>query len=162
MPEELVGRHKRLSFMGTGENVFTRMTKFTSLSENKSPIEYSRQYVDMESETTDVVGYATSVGYSYDAHSDNPVHKALSNIADNELLGTDARVDIVTVDLFESAGSAFKARKRTFAVIPDAIGDGTDALIYSGNFRAVSQIVHGTATSSDGWKTVTFIADSKE
>ena len=48
------------------------------------------------------------------------------------------------------------ARKRTYSIIPDTTGDGTDALIYSGNFRAAGDIVMGTATSKDGWQTATF------
>ena len=51
------------------------------------------------------------------------------------------------------------ARKRTYAVVPDTTGDGTDALIYSGNFRAVGEPVSGTATSADNWKTITFTED---
>ena len=40
----------------------------------------------------------------------------------------------------------------------DSEGDGTDALIYSGTFKAVSEIEKGYATTSDKWKTVTFTA----
>ena len=46
----IVQRHKKVAFMGVkGENdtiVYTRMQKFTSLTQNKNSIEYSRQYVD--------------------------------------------------------------------------------------------------------------------
>lgn len=161
MPEVLVGRHKRLSFMKV-DDTFKRMTKFTSLSESKSPIEYSRQYVDESSESTDVVGYSSAVGYSFDRHSDNDVHKILASIADDEKFGTEAQVEIVTVDIFEQVSgneNSCKARMRKYSVIPDSIADGTDALIYSGNFRAVSEISIGTATTSDKWQTVTFVAD---
>ena len=68
-------------------------------------------------------------------------------------------MDIVTVDLFtEDDEGRSKAIKRTYAVIPDSDGDGTDALIYSGNFKAVSGIEEGYATSDDGWKTITYTA----
>lgn len=159
MPEVLIGRHKRLSFMKTSEGTYQRMTKFTSLSESKSPIEYSRQYVDMASESTDVVGYSSSVGFSFDRHSENEVHKQIANIFDNELLGDEARVEILTVDLYDEADNKYAARKRVYSVIPDAIGDGTDALIYSGTFRAVSEITTGKATTSDAWKTASFEED---
>mgnify|MGYP002233895166 CR=1 FL=1 len=36
-------------------------------------------------------------------------------------------------------------------------GDGTDALIYSGNFKAVSEIVKGYCTTTDKWQTCTFV-----
>lgn len=48
------------------------------------------------------------------------------------------------------------ARKRLWSVIPDTEGDGTDALIYKGSFKAAGEIVKGTATTTDGWKTCTF------
>ena len=41
-------------------------------------------------------------------------------------------------------------------VIPDTEGDGTDALIYKGSFKAAGEITKGTATTTDGWKTCTF------
>ena len=39
---------------------------FTSLVENKNAKEYSRQYVNMATEATDVVGYAPSIAYTAD------------------------------------------------------------------------------------------------
>lgn len=47
---------------------------------------------------------------------------------------------------YESNESAtvFAATKRTFAIIPGTKGDGTDALIYSGTMKAVSDIIKGT------------------
>lgn len=50
--KKLVGRHKRVAFMdvaGDGKT-YTRMTGFTSMSESKNASEYSRHYVDEESE----------------------------------------------------------------------------------------------------------------
>lgn len=83
------------------------------------------------------------------------------NIIHDELLGTDTYVDIVTVDKFavDSKGNA-PARKRTYSVVADSEGDGTDALIYSGNFKAVSEITEGYATTADEWQTITFTAGS--
>ena len=64
------------------------------------------------------------------------------------------------VDLFEQKTSetTCTARKRTWSVIPDTEGDGTDALIYKGSFKAAGEITKGTATTTDGWKTCTFTA----
>ena len=155
MPD-LIGRHKRLSFLKV-EQTYTRMTKFTSLNESKSPKEYTRQYVDRSGEDTDVVGYSASVAFAYDRHTDTPVHDKLADIIDNEKMGTDAHVDIVTVDLFKKTETnVCEARMRTYSVIPSNVGDGTDALIYSGNLKAVSEMVTGTATSEDDWQTCTF------
>ena len=150
--QKIVKRSERLSFMDTtGDGAsFARMTKFTSLKGSKNPKEYSRQYVDMDVES-----------YSFDRHTDTTVHEKIAEITDDELLGTDTYVDIVTVDKFavDSKGNA-PARKRTYSVVADSEGDGTDALIYSGNFKAVSEITEGYATTADEWQTITFTAGS--
>ncbi len=158
---KLVGRHKRLSFMKTDGNTYTRMSEFTSLSEAKESKEYSRQYVDEPTERSDVVGYATGVSYEFDRHTDTPVHARLAEISDNEIVGTEAQVEIVTVDLFETnQDGSCKARKRVYSVIPDSSGDGTDALIYSGTLKAAGEIIKGSATSADKWKTCEFTEES--
>lgn len=158
----LVGRHKRVAFMdadGSGKT-FTRMTGFTSLSDGKNSTEYSRQYVDEASERSDVVGYAPAIDYEFDRYTNDPVHEKIAAITDDEILGTEAQVDIAVVDLFEQKTSetTCTARKRTWSVIPDTEGDGTDALIYKGSFKAAGEITKGTATTTDGWKTCTFTA----
>ena len=154
----MIKRSKRVAFMDVGSSgteKYVRMKGFSSLSEAKSAKEYSRQYTDEDTERTDVVGYATQIGYSFDRHSPFSVHEKIAEISDGEKTGTEAHVEIVTVDLF-SDGEKKVARKRTYAVIPDTIGDGTDALVYSGNFRAIGEAVTGTATSADKWQTATF------
>lgn len=161
--QKLVGRHQRVAFMGTGGSTFSRMTGFTSLSDGKNAIEYTRQYVDEAAERSDVVGYATSYDYEFDRYTGNPVHEKLAQITDDEIMGTDAQVDIVVVDLFEKSASdsSCTARKRTYSVIPDTEGDGADALIYKGSLKAASDIVKGTCTSSDNWQTCTFTEASE-
>lgn len=158
---KLVSRSRRVAFMDVGDSdtpKFVRMQGFTSMSENKSPTEYSRKYVDEDTERSDVTGYATQIGYSFDRYSPFIVHEKIAEITDKEFTGSETHVDILTVDLFADAETSGEkiARKRTYAVIPDTTGDGTDALIYSGNFRAVGDPVEGTATSSDNWRTATF------
>lgn len=154
--EVLVKRSQRVSYMDTaasaGPASFERMTGFTAITNTKNPKEYSRQYVDRDTETSDVVGYAPAKEYSFDRYSNNPVHEKIAKIHDGELLGNDTHVDIVTVDLFKksSTGEKYHAEKRTFAVIPDTDGDGTDALTYSGSFKAVSDIEVGYATFAEG------------
>lgn len=69
------------------------------MSDGKNSTEYSRQYVDEESERSDVVGYAPSMDYEFDLHTNDAVLKRLATITDDELLGSDAQVNIVMVDL---------------------------------------------------------------
>lgn len=157
---KMVQRHQRLAFMNTGtadSPVFTRMTKFTSMTNNKNPKEYARQYVDSSSEDTDVVGYSPSIDYSFDRHTNTPVHDKIAKIHDGELTGSDTLVEILVVDLFTaSTDGTCEARKRTYSVIPSADGDGTDALVYSGAFKSKSEVVEGTAKLDDAEQTATF------
>lgn len=160
---KIVRRSGRVAYMNTagaeGPEKYERMTDFTTMTNSKNPKEYSRQYVDEDAERSDVVGYAPSIEFSYDRHTNTPVHDKLSEIHDKELLGNDAHVEIVVTDIHaaDTKGNC-PAVKRTYAVIPDTDGDGTDALIYSGTFKSVSEIEEGYATSEDGWKTITYKA----
>lgn len=162
--KKLVGRHKRVAFMdvaGDG-NTYTRMTGFTSMSESKNASEYSRHYVDEESERTDVVGYAPSNDYEFDRYTNDPVQQKIAEITDDELLGSDAQISIVVVDLFDiktDTPNTCVARKRDWSVVPDNSGDGTDALIYKGSLKANGEKIKGTATTTDNWQTCTFVAD---
>lgn len=161
--QKLVNRSQRVAFMNTDASgdsqKFERMTGFTSMTNSKNPKEYARQYVDEDSERADVVGYAPSIDYSFDRHSNNPVHERIATIHDGEKLGNDTHVDIVVVDLFKKSptNEKYYAIKRTYAVIPDSDGDGTDALIYSGSFKSVSGIEEGYVTFvGEGRKEATY------
>lgn len=161
---KIVGRHQRVAFMNVsiGEEAanYQRMTGFTQMTNSKNPKEYSRQYVDRESEDTDVVGYSPAISYSFDRHTNTPVHERIAKVHDGELTGSDALVDVVIVDFFTSSGAegTYVARKRTYAIIPDADGDGTDALIYTGSLKSKSDVEEGTATVSEDGKTATYSA----
>ena len=127
MPEvsKMVNRADRLSFMDVGNPVqsYVRMTKFTALTGGKNPKEYSRQYVDMLTESSDVVGYAPSVDYSFDLHTNTPVHQKIAQVTDDELVGADTYTDIVTVDVFTAdEKKRAVARKRTYSIVPDSEG----------------------------------------
>ena len=157
---KMVQRHQRVAFMNTGTTdapVFTRMTKFTNMTNNKNPKEYNRQYVDRAAEEADVVGYSPSIEYSFDRHTNTPVHDKIAKIHDGELVGTDTLVDVLIVDLFtaDEEGKC-EAKMRSYSVIPSADGDGTEALVYSGALKAKTDFVEGTATLSEDEQTATF------
>lgn len=158
--KKIVGRSKKLAFYGVpgddGQTVYKRMTGFTSLSQSKNPKEYSRQYIDEDIEQTDVVGYSPSISYAFDQYIGNAVHEDIIKITDNELLMEKAVREIIVVDMTSETKIA---KKRSYSVIPDTEGDTTDAYTYTGNFKAKSEIVIGTATSEDGWQTITFAED---
>lgn len=172
MNEKLVLRSKRKLFMGvkgSGSTVtYTRMRGFTSLSESKNPIEYSRKYVDESFETTDVTGMSSSYDFTFDRLTPNTVLDDIANIIDNELLGTEAVREFISVDFYKPGpGEGYEAVKREFSIIGDTVGDGTDALTYSGTLRVQTSIVKGIAKiatpeggDSETVETITFEPDA--
>lgn len=148
----LIARKQFASYMDTGDSATVAWTLmgegFTSLKEAKNPKEYSRKYVHEDTERTDVIGYATQIDYSVDAYSDNDVIAKIIAVTDQEKTGADAQVDIMNVNLWDDSGvspaHAHVAYKRKYAIVPDAKGDGTDALVYSGKFKAVGDVIRGT------------------
>jgi hypothetical protein len=164
MSRKLIKRSDKVAFLGcidNGTETFNRMRGFTSLSGSKNPMEYSRQYVDEEFETTDVVGFSPSMDFGFDQYKDDPAHEEMVEILDGEYTGTNARRNIVTVDFSqpgETAGT-YKAVKREYAVIGDAEGDSMEAYTYSGTFRSTGKRITGTATVSADGTTTTFTED---
>lgn len=140
--------------LGTGSD-FSRMRGFTEFSVSKNPVEYSRRYIDEQTERNDVVAYSPSISYSFDKFSDDNVHKELIDIADMEKVGVDAVRYVVIVDM-----SGIKAEKsaimRAWTVVPDGEGNDNDAYTYSGTLKANGEVIMGTATSDDDWQTCTF------
>lgn len=163
MARQLVKRSDKVSFLGCVEGnteTFNRMRGFTTLSGSKNPIEYSRQYVDEEFETTDVVGFSPSVDFGFDQYTDDPVHEEMVEILDGEYTGTEARRNIVTVDFSQPVtGGGYKAVKREYAIIGDADGDSMDAYTYSGTFRSTGKRTTGTATLNSDSSVATFTED---
>ncbi len=158
---KIVKRSDKLAFFGVidaeGKVTYHRMKGFNEIATKKSPIEYSRQYVDQEFEQSDVVGYSPSISYSFDQFSDNAVHNDLVDIADKELVGMEAVRSIIMVDLsrVDHSGSC-PAVKREFSVICDSEGNSMEAYTYSGTLKVKGEKVFGSAVSSDDWETCSF------
>lgn len=159
---KLVRRSQRVAFYGIPSELevqtYNRMEHFTSLTESKNPATYERQYVDKDSQDSDVTGYGTVLEYGFDHHQNDAVLKDLAMVQDDELKGETR--DIVVVDMFDKGDSTkeneYVARKRTYSILPDSSGDGTDALQYSGSFAVKTDIVKGYAVVSSDGKTCTF------
>lgn len=130
---------------------------FTNFAESKNPKEYTRHYIHEESERTDVINYSPSRAYSCDIVSGDPVVDEIVHITDKELKGKDTHREVVTYNEFGGTPTARPATMRKYAIIPDGGADGTEALIYTGNFKAVSDKIEGTWNES----TKEFTADSK-
>ncbi len=154
-------RSDKLAFLGVKDGdlvTYHRLINFTEFSVSKNPVNYSRQYVDEDFERNDIVSYAPSISYSFDYDSDNAAHAAIVAITDNELVGDNALVNIILVDLSSEEEGECTAALRQWSVIPDKEGSDSDAYDYIGTFRANGKKTAGTATSSDNWQTCTFTA----
>ena len=98
---KLVKRTGRVSFYGVPASdgaeptEFTRMEKFTTLSESKNPTTYERQYVDKDSSDSDVTGYGTSWSYNFDMHENNPILMDIASVHDDELTGETRNIVVV-------------------------------------------------------------------
>lgn len=162
--ERLVKRSEKVAFMNTGTPeapIFTRMTKFTEISNSKNATEYNRQYVDEEGENTDVTGYSEEKSYAFDQYTNNKVHEILSRIADDELTADDAKVEILIVDKTDVVSDGvYGARLRTYAVVPDGDGDSTDAYTYGGSFKKKSPFEKVNATISKDGLTAEIVVDT--
>src|SRR5690606_39712753 len=114
-------RSKKVAFMEVDKETFHKMRRFTDLTTNRNPKEYTRQYVDENYETTDVVAISTSMEFTFDQMQGDAVHEKLVDIIDGERIGDDAVVSIVVVDLTRqgSTTGSFKAIKRDFVVVPE-------------------------------------------
>lgn len=152
----LMKRSDLVAFYQIPSSTISRMTNFMSLSKSHNPKEYSRQYVDEQFEQSDVVGYSPSTDYEFDRYTESAVHTDIAEIGDKGKTGSDAVRDIIVVDFSKASGAGYVATKRSWSVIPDSEGGSTDAMTYSGSFKSKSAPTVGVATSSDGWKTITF------
>lgn len=153
-----VKRSDKVAFMEGSNSKYNRMKGFTSLSTNKNPKEYTRQYVDEGHETTDVVAISTSMDFAFDQRKEDVVHQKIAGIIDGEKIGDEAIVNVVIVDFTKPglADGVFKATKRTLVVVPGSEGDSMDAYTYSGTFKAKGAMVEGEVETTDNWETCTF------
>jgi hypothetical protein len=150
----IVKRAERQHFMNTGSReapVWSQIGEgFTQFTESKNAVSYQRRYIHESTKRTDVTGYAPVIDYELEVYSGNAVIDKIRTITDLELTGDEAKVEILSVDLFaegETPG-VYPAVKRQYSVIPDECGDGTDALCYTGTMKAVGDIEKGTFVHS--------------
>lgn len=152
--EKLIMRADRKMFMGVksgsgSTETIHRMRGFSSLSESKNPIEYSTKYVDTRFETTYVTGASASYDFTFDLISPNAVLTDLAEIIDDEKIGDDAVRTFYCVDFHKPvSGGGYECVKRDFTVVGGTVGDGTDALSYSGTLKVKSTATKGVATIS--------------
>ncbi len=157
---DLVMRTGKLAFyLVPGNSAYTRMEGFTSLSTSKNASEYERQYVDEDFKRTDITGYATSTAYSLDRYVGHPVTDDIIDIHENEKIGQDAVRSIIQVDMTTAVNTSGKSwtaagKMRDYAVIPDADGDTTDCMTYSGTFKTRGEMENVEVYTTDDFQTI--------
>lgn len=159
--EVLYNRADIVNFMGLTEDAktFNRMTGFTDNGKSLNTETYERRYVDEKTSRKDVTSYSTEIAYTFDRYTNNAVHDKVAQVHDLEQVGV--VVPIVAVNFNEkgTGANSYKAKKRNYSILPDSDGAGTDAYQYSGSFGANGDLIEGTATSTDNWKTCSFTPD---
>ena len=148
MLDNLMMRYEGKNFYELPEGAIKRMEGFKTLSDNASPEEYVRKYVDRKSQTVDVVGYNTTMDFELDRYVGNEVHDDIVNLFEKKVVGTAARRSIYYVDFTQPEGEGFRAVKVTCSVIMSGKGAGTEAMTYTGALKGAEEPVFGVATIS--------------
>ncbi len=138
---KLKKRSEKLAFLEVklGDKVtgYCRLEGFTTQTFNANATEYSRNYVDEDTSRTDVTGYSESVNYNFDQYIGHQDLSEIVKITENELTGTDAVRNILTVDMTSNtSGGQYDATLRAYAIVPSSNGDTTDCMTYSGDFKS--------------------------
>lgn len=101
----IIKRADRQHYMNTGtpsQPVWTLIGEgFTSFTESKNAVSYQRRYIHEITKRTDVTGYAPVIDYEFEVYSGNSAIEKIRTITDHELVGEDARLEILCVDLFD-------------------------------------------------------------
>lgn len=145
----MVVRCAMRSYMDCGGTYYEIGEGFTEFTENKNPKEYARQYINEAAERTDLVGFAPSVTYAFDVFDADPVQKRLLEISNEELIGADAQVTVVTAFLHKAVSGGVEAIRRRYTVCPAKLGSGTEALVASGTLKACGEPESGVFDSEN-------------
>lgn len=155
-------RSEKLAFMEVkigSTSSYCRLEGFTTQAFNANASEYNRQYVDEDTERTDVKGYSESINYNFDQYIGHPALSEIVKITENELTGYDAVRNILVVDMTSNntADGQYDATVRAYTVVPSSNGDSTDCMTYSGDFKSRGKKIKLTkiSVSADG-QTATF------
>lgn len=133
-------RSEKLVFMEVksgSASGYARLEGFTTQTFNANATEYSRHYMDEDTDRTDVTGYSESINYNFDQYIGQPALSEIVKITENELIGTDAVRNILVVDMTSNtSGGQYDATLRAYAIVPSSNGDTTDCMTYSGDFKS--------------------------
>jgi hypothetical protein len=143
--DQLMLRYEGKNFYEIPDGEITRMEGFKTLSENATPEEYSRKYVDRKSQTNDVVGYTTVLDFELDRFVGNAVHDDIVDLHEKKVVGVAARRNIYYVDFTQPSGDGYKAFMVPCSVVMSNKGNTAEAMTYSGSFKEAGETVFGIA-----------------
>lgn len=129
------------SLMGTG---------FLTLDENPAAKMDTTAYINNKSASGTVTGYETTFPFDTQFITDEAAVAKLYEIARGQKTGTEAELDYIRVDLYETAVSgAYPARKFRVAVeVTGITGAGTEIVKVAGNLHQVGDFTEGTFNTS--------------
>ena len=146
-----VMRYMIADYLNTGtssEEAYSLMgTGFLTLDENPTAKMDSTAYINNKSASGTVTGYQTTFPFDTQFVSDEAAVKKLYDIARNQKTGTDAEVDYIRVDLYDTAApeGSYPARKfRVSVEVTGITGAGTEIMKVAGNLHQVGDFVEGS------------------
>lgn len=152
-------RYKSLSFMDLSSVSGTRQWAligegFTDFALSMNPITDERHYIHEKNARTNTTGYSKSIAYTMAAESDDPVYKRVALAHNEEQVGSESKVDVLTVKYFDDGyinGQCF-AVIQTYTISPEseASGNGGEAYERQGAFNAVGDPIIGSWSGAYG------------
>lgn len=148
----LVFRREQRSYLNTGTAelpVWSLMGEgFTDLSTDFGANEDERHYVHEKTARTITTGFTKTISFAMDMYSTDPACLRVAKAFDEEQVGNDAEVEILTVKYFvkgEEADSYF-AKRQKYSIAQGAEGEGNGGNVYehSGTFNALGDPVLGS------------------
>ena len=128
------------SLMGVG---------FNTLDENPNAQIESKTYINQKTQTSQIKSYNTQFPFDTDLVKDETAVMKLYGIGRDHKTGSDAEVEYVRVELFNSTDGKYPARKFTVAVEVSGIsGEGGGVVKATGNLNTVGDFVEGTFDTS--------------
>lgn len=117
---------------------------FTSMTESPSAQTKERKYINEKSSRKNITSYAPSFAFETLLMFNNPAVKKIYDIYTHRKTGSDAIVEMITVDKFGTAtNNAYPARKGNYAVEVSSCDDDDDMII-KGN-------LNGQGDETFGW-----------
>lgn len=162
----LIMRNEIADYLNVGdqdsESFVLMGTGFNTLDESPSAKTTEKTYISDKASRKTTTGYATVFAFDTDLISDQEAVMKLYDIGRNQIVGTDAELDYVRVELWNRVGvdgSKFKARKFKVGVEVSSIsGAGGENVKVTGNLNAIGDFVDGEFDTS----TKTFTEGSSE